>query len=220
MSTTGFRVLNIGSPSFVESLLVIQNKYFNRTDQDRVGRYMREDDRRRATGSVVLQKEIIREYGTTSAAFVDIVLEYDERGKPKWGDLVYNVSHDKDIVAIAWRVPTEKLSAGTEVIGIDIMCRRKVKIETYTACLTDAERAYLATNEEKFFDFWCAKEALSKAFGLGLGIDFREMDYNPLACSIRYKMHDYDVDHFEHVEQMFPMDRYVCVIVVCKINQS
>ena len=142
------------------------------------------------------------------------MIEYDRRGKPKFGDLRYNVSHDRDLVAIAWLRPSDSFGS---LIGIDIMCRRRLNVATYHDCLSDTERVSIATDHDKFLDFWCAKEALSKAVGLGLGIDFRTIPYNPIERSIRYRDCQYHVDQFEHIDGP---ERYVVAIVVVEVAKD
>lgn len=213
MRTPNVRFINISSQSFVEKLVELQTKYFNQADHERVGRFLREADRRRATGSIVLQKELIRELAKIDS-FIDIVIEYSKYGKPMFGELVYNVSHDRDLVAIAWLRPSESVGS---LIGIDIMCRRTLNVATYNECFSDTERVSIATDQDMFLDFWCAKEALSKAVGLGLGIDFRTIQYSPNKRSIRYRDCDYPVDQFEHIDGT---ERYVVAIVVVDVAKD
>jgi len=82
-------------------------------------------------------------------------------------------------------------------LGVDVM---KVKlppretylgfIRTFTEQLTATEqRSLIGVGDEeglrRFFWIWVMKEAYTKALGLGLGFDFRRIEYNVLEETVR-----------------------------------
>jgi hypothetical protein len=232
----GFRILNVGTPEFLADLRSIEARYLNDADRTRVDRYLREADRRRAIGSIVLQKDYIAELAASAPGVYEIAsdskisgkksapcgpicgpicgphrdlrhisITYSDYGKPGFGDAVYNVSHDCDVVVIAWcSEPTAPTGATSERkveqrrVGVDTMKRKSVDPATFAECFTDSEMLSIARDPDLFWEYWCAKEALSKAVGIGLGIDFRSLEYDSHRRKIRYRGFDYAVDVFEH----------------------
>ena len=238
---SNLRILNVSTSDFIQNLSSVQERYFNSSDREKVFRFLKEEDRRRATGSIVLQKDYILKHllGETTVGetteqnncFQNIKITYSKYGKPGFGSLTYNVSHDHDLVVLAWldcsdpadstlsAGPTDPTSAELR-IGVDIMKRRPVLIETFADCLTKTEKNQIERTPHLFFDHWCSKEALTKAFGLGLGIDFRKIEYDANDRKIVYDSKTYSVVCFDHCVQNDASERYVCAIVVVESSSA
>jgi len=166
--------------------------YLNGADSKKVGRFVRADDRMRAIGSIVLQKEYIRTNYPTME-YKDIVLQYSDFGKPFYRDLVYNISHDSDLVIIAY--------SGSGSIGVDIMKRRDIDITPYLDCFSIREQTTL--RKSNLISYWCAKEAFVKKLGVGLSINMASIEF--IEGAIHYCGMVYPVDFIDIPE-------YCCVV--------
>ncbi|KAG6833780.1 hypothetical protein H0H87_001212 [Tephrocybe sp. NHM501043] len=103
--------------------------------------------------------------------------------------IAYNISHDNALVAISFAPGIHNPPAFS--VGIDVM---KVRIpgrdtlasfvESVSDTLTPFEYRELfslASQDEtlrRFFWLWTMKEAYTKSLGLGLGFDFRRVEYD------------------------------------------
>ena len=170
--------------------------YLNEADEKKVNKYVKREDQLRAIGSIVLQKDYISSKYPESIDFKEIVIQYSEFGKPFYKDLVYNVSHDSDLVVIVY------LDSGTSV-GIDIMKQKSVNIYQFTDSFSTREKWNL--NKDNFFRYWCAKEAFAKALGVGLSIDLASVEF--IGNKIHYYGAEYKVEFIE-----IPL--YVCIFIV------
>ncbi|KAI0316717.1 hypothetical protein OF83DRAFT_1084087 [Amylostereum chailletii] len=114
--------------------------------------------------------------------------------------IAFNISHDAELVALAFAQEDGEqggdAGAGPEAeagrVGVDVMCVRAPKRETFAAfvdmvgdTLTPLEKRALLAPEPalspraalaRFYRIWTAKEAYTKALGLGLGFDFRRVE--------------------------------------------
>jgi 4'-phosphopantetheinyl transferase len=100
------------------------------------------------------------------------------RGKPGLAGaapLAFNVTHCDDLALIAL--------AGAGAVGVDVeRADRKVDVEPLARrCLSEAERRILearppAQRAPLFMRYWTRKEAVAKALGVGLAIDFRSIE--------------------------------------------
>jgi 4'-phosphopantetheinyl transferase len=181
-----FRVVNIND---------IQEyaHYLNDNDQQKVNKYIKRDDQLRAIGSIILQKDYIQTKYPMN--YKEIVIQYTEFGKPGYKDLVYNISHDSDLVIIVYS------DSGT-AIGVDIMKQKSINIYQFYNCFSSREKQYLT--KDNFLSYWCAKEAFVKALGLGLSIDLASVEF------INNKIHYYGVEYkVEFIEIPF----YVCIFI-------
>ena len=168
----------------------------NPTDKIKINKYVNDDDKRRALGSIILQKDYI--HANMQINHKDIVIHYDVHGKPGYNDLKYNVSHDNDIVIIVY--------SDSGDIGVDVMKIRNVNIQNFSDCFTSLEKQSLTCNN--FMYFWCAKEALLKAIGIGLRIDLTMVEFNIHTNIIRYANVGYSVVFIN-------IPGYVCAYTVC-----
>lgn len=108
----------------------------------------------------------------------------DERGKPcAPPPLDVSLSHGGGWIAAA--VSDEGR------IGIDVEREREVSAGLEARSFAPAERAWLdaapdaAERRARLFRLWTAKEAYTKALGLGLGIDFRSIALEPCGACLR-----------------------------------
>jgi 4'-phosphopantetheinyl transferase len=167
--------------------------YLNEADEIKVNKYVKREDQLRAIGSIILQKDYIQT--KYNLEFKDIVIQHTEFGKPYYKDLVYNVSHDSDLVVIVY-------SDSATSIGVDIMKQKSVNIYQFNNSFSQREKWDL--NKDNFFRYWCAKEAFAKALGVGLSIDFASVEF------IGNKIHYYGAEYkVEFIEIPF----YVCIFV-------
>ena len=168
--------------------------FLNSNDSLKIQKYKLIDDKLRALASIILQKKYI--YKNYPIVYKDIVIEYTKNGKPFYKDLYYNVSHDSDLTIIVYTTNKE--------IGVDIMKKKKIKISTFYNCFTFIERQYLT--DDNFFIFWCVKEALVKAIGVGLEIKFNLIEFNVFTNSVTYDKRVYCVEFID-------IPNYVCAVV-------
>jgi len=174
--------------------------YTHYLDDNKVNRFVRTEDRLRAIGSILLQKDYIRSH-YPELDYRDIVIQRTELGKPFYRDLVYNISHDSDLVIIAYS------ESGS--IGVDIMKLRDVDITQYLDCFSDREKARLTS--VNFFSYWCAKEAFVKALGVGLSINLSSVEF--IDGAIWYNGNVYPVDRID-IDELY----HCCVLVLCNGN--
>ena len=169
------------------------NHYLNEKDKIKVNKYIQKEDRLRAIGSVILQKDyILSKY--PGFKYKDIIIQYTEFGKPYYNELVYNISHDAELVIIVY---TE-----TGSVGVDIMKCKHVNIYQYGDFFTNREKWDLT--QDNFLLYWCAKEAFLKALGLGLLIELSSIEFHNDV--IHYNGHEYNVDFIE-------IPDYCCAVV-------
>jgi len=124
-------------------------------------------------------RQILAGYNATDPA--ELQFEYGEKGKPalKNSDLQFNLSHTSDYVVLA-------VARGVHV-GVDIEAARPIEPRLARRFFSPAENAALEKVQSPtewnntFFRIWTAKEAVSKALGLGLELDFRSFDIDSTA---------------------------------------
>ncbi len=173
--------------------------YLNSYDEAKVNKFIKKEDRLRAIGSIILQKDYIQSKYQVSC-YKDIIIQYTEFGKPFYKNLVYNVSHDSDLVIIVY--------SDSGSIGVDIMkyATKKININHFTDYFSAREQLELTTNN--FISYWCAKEAFVKALGIGITIDMKTVEY--VNQCVMYNNKSYKVNTIE-------IPQYCCVYVLVKI---
>lgn len=109
-------------------------------------------------------------------------LEKDQRGKPFFRDLPFDLSlaHSRGVVVAA---VTEKRKG--HFLGIDLEVRPPHDVDAFKRVCTQNEWTdiqsieNIAERKASFLRRWCAKEAYVKALGEGLGYGFVNLDVEP-----------------------------------------
>lgn len=172
-----------------------------------VKRFHREDDRKRAAVSRLMQRACVMRAMATSSDAVhrrttlrELDIRRTKGSKPFHAartrltsapNFNFNVSHEGDYVVLA--------SETHAVVGVDVAAPGQVRrvggaerdvgrlLETFASVLTDRERDVIATaarslgeraGEELFRKHWSLKEAHVKAIGVGLGMDLRRCEFD------------------------------------------
>ncbi|KAJ6599289.1 hypothetical protein DFH09DRAFT_1258340 [Mycena vulgaris] len=160
----------------------------------RIKRFYRREDACRTLIGRFLPRMLLHGRGV---ALADMKFATTEAGKPFIAThgvnppIAYNISHDNGLVAMVSSGNTHNPPAFT--IGVDVM---KIRIpgresfasfvETMGDQLTALEHSLISSAPspeqalERFFWMWTAKEAYTKALGLGLGFDFRRVEFDPV----------------------------------------
>lgn len=153
-----------------------------------VARFVKEDDRKRALVSRLLQYSLVRH--VLRVPFHQITIRRTPEGKPHlqenrsaFPNLNFSASHQGDYVGIA----SEPLC----LVGLDIVSISKPQGETtaefirnFSSYLTDHEWSCVVragTPSEvltEFYRYWCLKEAFVKATGAGVGFGLRRLEFH------------------------------------------
>ncbi|KAG5654466.1 hypothetical protein H0H81_001965 [Sphagnurus paluster] len=110
--------------------------------------------------------------------------------------IAYNISHDNALIAMAFAPGIHYPPAFS--VGIDVMKVRIPGRDTF-ASFVESVRDQLTAFEHqslfsgisqdeslrRFFWMWTMKEAYTKALGLGLGFDFRRIEYDVVGNALR-----------------------------------
>lgn len=127
-------------------------------------------------GLSLLAEGLLREYGLS---FSEITGEISlkERGKPyltNYPQIYFNISHSMGAAACG---------ISRDIIGVDIEKIRPFRLTSTRRILTKTELAYLEgcrqeDKNQEFFRFWTLKESYAKALGLGLSLDFTQIEFS------------------------------------------
>ncbi len=127
-------------------------------------------------GLTLLAYGLYREYGLE---FPDLPgqIRRSERGKPYLPDyphIYFNISHSGGMAVCA---------LGNRPLGVDAEQIRPAKLRTTRRMLTEGERIYLEAcpegmQDREFFRIWTLKESYAKALGMGLALDFTQVEFS------------------------------------------
>ena len=154
--------------------------------QERIDRFLLEDDKKRSVAGEMLARWAISERCNIPAE--SIVFKKTENGKPYVKELPveFNISHSGDLVVCA---------VDDQPVGIDIERIRPLDLKLAKRICTEEELLYLfghrptagdfafTTDREvlvRFFEIWTAKEANCKLRGLDISALFAEADPMPV----------------------------------------
>uniref|UniRef100_G2XLD6 holo-[acyl-carrier-protein] synthase n=1 Tax=Oryza glaberrima TaxID=4538 RepID=G2XLD6_ORYGL len=142
-------------------------------------RFVREEDRKRALVSRLLQYSLV--HHALGMPFHQIRINRTLEGKPYLNKNVnlpgfnFNTSHQGEYVGIA----SEPLC----LVGLDIVCISKPQRETalefinnFTSYLTDMSGTALLL--QTVMMYWCLKEAFVKATGAGVGFGLQRLEFH------------------------------------------
>ncbi|KIJ70311.1 hypothetical protein HYDPIDRAFT_172161 [Hydnomerulius pinastri MD-312] len=158
--------------------------------QSKIKRFHRHEDACRSLIGSLLPRVLLRKRGVARDA---IAFAATETGKPYCTTpgidppLGFNVSHDECVVAMAFG--TGDLGPPAYNIGVDVMQLKvppRVSFSEFVDSLTALERSLVLADVpegealRRFYWIWTLKEAYTKALGIGLGFDFRRIQYDVL----------------------------------------
>lgn len=125
-------------------------------------------------GLELLARGLKAEYGLS---FPDLAvrLQKGRRGKPylpEHPQIHFNISHSGCMAVCA---------LGRQPLGVDVEQIRPVRLHTTRRMLTEREREYLERcpkerRDLEFFRIWTLKESYCKALGIGLALNFTEVE--------------------------------------------
>lgn len=150
----------------------------------RANRYRQASDRDRFLAGWSLLRHALTQMVSGTVAPAAWSFRSEEYGKPQVAEglpqLQFNISHSSDIVVAG--------VSEAAPIGVDVECLvRAENMEVVEDLLSVDELAFLHALPEPerwgaFIRIWVVKEASSKALGLGLSMNFREMtvSFSPL----------------------------------------
>ena len=155
-----------------------------------VNRMAIEQKRKLRIAADALSRTAISDYCGISPE--DIVFEYNKNGKPYTKDLpvFFNISHSGDYAVCA---------VSDCEIGIDIEKIKPYNMRAAEKFATEAEKEYICSCKNGFFEIWTIKEAYFKCIGTGLGKDIKNVCFsvsqNGIICSESgYECSFYEID--------------------------
>ncbi len=128
-------------------------------------------------------------------------LKRDEFGKPYiiGSNFEFNISHTNNAVLCAF---------STDKIGVDVETVREIDLKYFESVFSDKEMGAIRSKGiYKFYEIWTKKEALAKAIGRGLGIDFLTIKVDEE--SLEYENEQWQTNHFK-------LDNNFCSLVFKK----
>jgi len=151
--------------------------------QNKVLRFRRWQDRHMSLMGKLLLLEGMKSQGLGSDCLEK--LEIDENERPFIAGAVdFNISHSGGAVVCA-------LSDQAKV-GIDVELSRWVQPDNFTLCMTpqQIESFHQASDPpQELLKMWVAKESVAKAYGVGLGTDFRRMTCSPESITVDHNLY-------------------------------
>ena len=151
----------------VESLF--RGVYFTETERKEFEKYTNEIVRKERIISRYLKNKYIKDY------------YIDENGKPLSKDKYFNISHSHGVVVLV---------IDTVPVGVDVELIRKHDDKLASFISSSEEKEYII-DDESFFKVWTNKEALTKAFGLGIREDVKKIPALPIDSIKEYHGHTY-----------------------------
>lgn len=179
--------------SFTEDLYQRALLLVDPESRSRIQRFYRREDACRCLIGRLLPRLLLRERGVPPSL---MAFGATEAGKPYITSsgldppIGFNVSHDSGMVVMAFaegRYDPPAYRIGVDVMQVKLPPRDTFRgfVHTVGDQLTSLEHRILLSPEiqpqealRRFFLLWTMKEAYTKALGIGLGFDFRRVEYN------------------------------------------
>ena len=128
-------------------------------------------DRRDRQSRVLGKWLLLRLIGHFNLELTLADLKYTEFNKPYFSDLSFSTAHSGEMVVCAGAINGD--------IGVDIEQVMPIELENYREHLTKNEWVQIensADQQRTFYKIWTKKEALLKAIGRGVDIEFDTLD--------------------------------------------
>ena len=150
-------------------------------------------------------RRFLRDYYQARWSNADICIYKDERGKPKaTGDWKDTITTELDVAIAHTANFIIAIAAANARVGVDVeSVARDISDEFAAGAFVDSERdlaASAAQSSQALMRFWCAKEAVSKALGIGIRYSPKEMvvtDYQPDTGRITMRLQGMWVEAFK-----------------------
>ncbi|KAG2370028.1 hypothetical protein BDR07DRAFT_1347153 [Suillus spraguei] len=177
---------------FPDSLYHSALPLVDQTAQSKITKFYRREDACRSLIGNLLPRVLLKKRGVVKDA---MTFATTDTGKPYCTTpgieppLAFNVTHDEGVIAMAFG--TGDLGPPAFSIGVDVM-KLKIPPRTTFTEFVDIVDSQLTTREKnliladvaeeeairRFYWIWTLKEAYTKALGIGLGFDFRRIEYD------------------------------------------
>lgn len=180
---------------FPDSLYHAALSLIDHTAQRKINKFHRREDACRSLIGNLLPRVLLKKRGVAKDA---MTFAATDTGKPYCTTpginplLAFNVTHDQGVIAMAFG--TGDLGPPAFSIGVDVM-QLKIPPRTTFTQFVDTVDSQLTIREKnmvlaadiledeairRFYWIWTLKEAYTKALGIGLGFDFRRIEYDVL----------------------------------------
>lgn len=150
-----------------------KQQLLSKEELERAARFRKSDDRQRYSLAHALKRYCLARYLNVAASALEFSV--GAKGKPYCTHKdapAFNLSHSGDYVLMGL--------SGIGHIGVDVeRFNRDVSADIYPKVLTAEQQAQVMASPEPHYEFmcyWTQKEAISKALGLGLAIDFTTIE--------------------------------------------
>lgn len=136
--------------------------------QDKALRYVNRDDQMRSVTGRHLIAFVLKKHGYADDCLFH--LKKSKYNKPFIDDMVdFNIAHSGEYVVCALNTKGK--------VGVDIEKIQPLDIEIFQDLFHKNEKKLFDINDsQSFYQMWTKKEAVCKAIGKGLGIDFSKID--------------------------------------------
>lgn len=185
------------SPGYFSSIM----SFLPQHEHSSITRFVKVEDRKRAIVSRLLQYSLVHQ--VLGIPFDEIIVRRTVEGKPyldydnvvqRFTNFNFNASHSGDYVAIA--------SEPVCLVGLDIIYHAPPQnesveefIQNFSSYFSDfewldiVEASSSSEMLNRFYRYWCLKEAYSKAIGVGVGstldtVEFHHTNWNDIFVKV------------------------------------
>ena len=164
---------------------ILKSSYLTKKDLDYLSNIDYEETKKEKAASIIFKNKYIKEY------------HLNEYGKPLSDDIYFNISHSKGYVAFV---------KDSLPIGIDIEKIREVEQRLIGYISNDSEKEYIK-DDKSFFEIWTNKESLSKAIGVGVFTNIKDIPSLPLNGEKHYDGRDYFSNTIQYKDLIISVTR-------------